>query len=160
MSCSALFAQEQRREGDRPGWHERMKAEKIAYLTEKLELTPQEAERFWPVYNENQKVKWESSRKAMEAYKKLGDAVKAEKNGKELASLLDSYLSLAAAGKDLDAKAAKAYRKVLPEEKVAKLFIFEESFRKQLLRRLQTRSREERMKRPERHQSIQGKPQA
>ena len=29
--------------------YEKMKAFKTAYLTEKLELTPKEAEKFWPV---------------------------------------------------------------------------------------------------------------
>ena len=31
---------------------ERVKAAKVAYLTRELGLSPQEAERFWPVYNE------------------------------------------------------------------------------------------------------------
>src|SRR5688500_3525058 len=30
----------------------RVQAYKIAYLTKKLSLTPQEAQRFWPVYNQ------------------------------------------------------------------------------------------------------------
>jgi hypothetical protein len=32
----------------------RLQAYKIAYLTRKLNLTPEEAERFWPVYNKYQ----------------------------------------------------------------------------------------------------------
>ena len=31
--------------------HERIKALKVPFLTEKLELTPAEAEKFWPIYN-------------------------------------------------------------------------------------------------------------
>lgn len=31
---------------------EELKAMKISYLTEKLSLTPREAEQFWPIYNE------------------------------------------------------------------------------------------------------------
>src|SRR5580693_4639131 len=31
---------------------ERIQALKIAYLTKQLNLTPEEAERFWPVYNQ------------------------------------------------------------------------------------------------------------
>ena len=31
---------------------EKLKAHKIAYITERLQLTPAEAEKFWPVYNE------------------------------------------------------------------------------------------------------------
>jgi hypothetical protein len=32
----------------------RVEAYKIAYLTKKLNLTPQEAQRFWPIYNQYQ----------------------------------------------------------------------------------------------------------
>jgi AAA15 family ATPase/GTPase len=32
----------------------RLQAYKIAYLTKKLNLTPQEAQRFWPIYNKYQ----------------------------------------------------------------------------------------------------------
>lgn len=31
--------------------HERIKALKVSFLTEELELTPAEAEKFWPIYN-------------------------------------------------------------------------------------------------------------
>jgi hypothetical protein len=33
---------------------EKIKAHKIAYITDRLQLTSQEAEKFWPVYNENE----------------------------------------------------------------------------------------------------------
>jgi len=33
---------------------DRMKALKIAYITEELDLTPEESQQFWPVYNEYQ----------------------------------------------------------------------------------------------------------
>ncbi len=36
---------------------ERLKAYKIAFFTKRLNLTPQEAEKFWPVYNEYQDMK-------------------------------------------------------------------------------------------------------
>lgn len=44
FSISSLLAQSERRK--------RLKAYKIAYITEELDLTPKEAERFWPVYND------------------------------------------------------------------------------------------------------------
>ncbi|MEL7588220.1 MAG: hypothetical protein AAGU19_16040 [Prolixibacteraceae bacterium] len=38
-----------------PGKHEdfeKYKALKVSYMTEQLELTPQEAQQFWPIYKE------------------------------------------------------------------------------------------------------------
>ena len=43
FGLSNLVAQGERRE--------KLKAYKTAFITEKLELTPAEAEKFWPVYN-------------------------------------------------------------------------------------------------------------
>ena len=37
------------------GKRERLKAYKTAYITEHLDLTPQEAEKFWPIYNAYEK---------------------------------------------------------------------------------------------------------
>ena len=33
------------------GWRERVRSQKIAFITSEVGLTPQEAEKFWPVYN-------------------------------------------------------------------------------------------------------------
>lgn len=37
---------------DRSKNYERLKAKKIAYITDELELSPAESEKFWPVYNQ------------------------------------------------------------------------------------------------------------
>ncbi len=37
------------------GQHERVKAFKTGYLTQELDLSPSEAETFWPIYNEYEK---------------------------------------------------------------------------------------------------------
>jgi hypothetical protein len=34
---------------------EKIETQRIAFITDKLELTPEEAEKFWPVYNEHKK---------------------------------------------------------------------------------------------------------
>ena len=44
------FAQDNENEQKPTG--ERLQALKIAYITKKLNLTPEEAQRFWPVYNQ------------------------------------------------------------------------------------------------------------
>lgn len=44
--CSTTVQAQQARDG------ERLEALKIAYLTKKLNLTTEEAQRFWPVYNQ------------------------------------------------------------------------------------------------------------
>ena len=114
-------------------WQEKMKAEKIAYLTDAVGLTSAEAEKFWPVYNKAEMERFQAFRKIMETYKALDEAVKKDK---EIEKLLDAYLSSLSAEKAIDAKYAKQYRAILSEIKVAKLFLAEESFRRSQIHRL------------------------
>ena len=50
----ALKSQDERHGKATPEQKEKLKAHKIAFITERLQLTPAEAEKFWPVYNENE----------------------------------------------------------------------------------------------------------
>ncbi|MBM3435981.1 MAG: sensor of ECF-type sigma factor [Bacteroidetes bacterium] len=52
----AVFAQEGRKSPVPDEKKQKIKAHKIAYITERLQLTPQEAEKFWPVYNEHEAI--------------------------------------------------------------------------------------------------------
>jgi len=58
---TSLSAQDSKKE-------ERIRSLRIAFLTEKLDLTPQEAEKFWPIYNEYEKER----RKLRRERKKTG----------------------------------------------------------------------------------------
>jgi hypothetical protein len=49
MVGSISFANAQNGNGQR---QEKIQALKIAFITQKLKLTPAEAEKFWPVYNQ------------------------------------------------------------------------------------------------------------
>ena len=116
-------------------WQEKMMSEKIAFITMELQLTPEEAQVFWPVYNQiNQKNK-EAQKAINKAYRAM---VKAMEEGtvsdKELNALLDDYLAAKQAHKEAGKGDADQYRKVLPAKKVAKLYVAEENFRRHHIR--------------------------
>ena len=50
---------------------ERFQAEKVAFLTQKMDLTVTEAEAFWPIYNEDSKATETVHREMMAAVDKL-----------------------------------------------------------------------------------------
>jgi hypothetical protein len=59
LSIILLFApnlKSQEKPGGRatPEQKEKLKSHKIAFITDKLQLSPAEAEKFWPVYNEHE----------------------------------------------------------------------------------------------------------
>ena len=102
-------------------WQDRIKSEKIAFITTELDLTPEEAQVFWPVYNQIEKKKQESQVAVKTSYRALLEALKSDTaTDKEIDRLLDDYLAAKLAQKNLGKDDAAKYRKVLPSKKVAK----------------------------------------
>ncbi|MBR4756793.1 MAG: hypothetical protein IK076_07620 [Bacteroidales bacterium] len=132
LFCTGLSAQD----NNRNNWGDRIKAEKIAFFTDAMNLTPAEAEKFWPVYNQAEAEKFESWKLVMNAQKSLMDGMKAGKDEKELAGLIDKFLESQKNGKDIDSKYVKEYRKILSNEKIAKLYLAEENFRRMQIHKL------------------------
>ena len=116
-------------------WQERMQSEKIAFLTAELDLTPEEAQTFWPVYNQIEQKKHQSQMAVMTSYKELLEALKAENSSdKEIDRLLDNYLAAKHDAKEAGKDDIEQYRKILPGKKVAKLYVAEEKFRRHHIR--------------------------
>lgn len=129
LTRTAVFA---RQEGD---WQEKMRAERVAFLTTAMELTPAEAEKFWPVYNSMEAERRASFGKVMRAYKALSDGVAAGKTDKELEVLVNDYTTANKNSHSIEAKYTPQLVKVLSVSKVAKLFVAEEEFRRQQIGR-------------------------
>lgn len=133
MIGAACFAQDKKAEQPQKKnnrW-EQIKAEKVGFITQKLDLSVEEAQVFWPVYNQFQKecaTTGKALRHAMKALKpKCDEQAPTEK---EMAELINAYLN---AKKDADSvleKYNKEFLKVIPASKVAKLYIAEEDFKR------------------------------
>ena len=83
------------------GWQDKVKSEKIGFITVELNLTPEEAQVFWPVYNEIANRKAELQKQVRESYKALLKALNEEgTTDKEIDKLLDNYLAAKQAVKD------------------------------------------------------------
>ena len=113
-------------------------SEKIAFITSELDLTPEEAQVFWPVYNQIAKEQAAKQKAVKEAHDALKLATAEGKEAKEIDKLLDEYLSAKQANNQDSQKHAEKYRKVLSSEKVAKLYLAEEKFRRTHIRNLGT----------------------
>ena len=117
-------------------WKEKMMSERVAFLTMEMNLTPEEAQVFWPIYNQIHTEKDKAMHDVFSAYKALEDAVKAGKPEKEISKLLDAYLAAKEKQSEIEKAADEKFRKVLPTEKVARLYLGEEKFRRQHIRKL------------------------
>ena len=138
IALTALISATALAQPNRPddGWKKKMMSEKVAFFTVELDLTPEEAQKFWPVYNQIDKEKDEANANVFMTFIELEKAIKEKKSEKEISELLDKHIDAVEKQNELNSKADEKYRKVLPVAKVAKLFVSEEEFRRQYIRRL------------------------
>lgn len=106
---------------------ENRKAKKIAFITQKLDLTPAEAEKFWPVYNEaeTERIALRKEHKAAKPDKKIS-----EMTDTEVETLIDKGLEMQQKELDLRKKYHAKFKEILPIKKVAKLIHLEHEFKK------------------------------
>lgn len=123
-----------------PSKRERLEALKVAYLTEKLNLTPEEAQRFWPLYNEFEEKKGElrKQKRDNESKTKLNFF---EMSDDGLSDAIDQQLDLEQQELNLKKEYNERFKKILPIKKVAKLYAAEHGFRKELLHRAKDRAK-------------------
>ncbi|MBU0490080.1 MAG: sensor of ECF-type sigma factor [Bacteroidetes bacterium] len=129
-----LFAQDEK-DGDKGNLKEIIKAEKIGFLTAKLELTSAEAEKFWPIYNAMQKEMDDlkkGSPKFHHVLKNNPDSLSDD----ELLTLMEKQMEFEQKMLDLRKKYHTQFVSVLPPKKLVKLHLSEEQFKRELLRRL------------------------
>ena len=129
FQCMQVNAQ---RDSDR---HERIQAMKIAYITERLELSPAEAEKFWPVYNDYNSKKdkvLQDMRKVRRHYIENHENM----NEEEHLELLEKFIKLQKEDADLLPSYQEKFIEVLPPKKVMKLYIAEIQFKNYLLQKL------------------------
>lgn len=134
LTSGICFAAQPHHDGEHD-WKEKLQSEKIAFLTMEMDITPEEAQAFWPVYNQIEKEKDAALHEVINAHKALAAAVQSN-NTSQTEACLDNYLKAQDKFREIESKAGDEYRKTLPVEKVAKLYIAEEKFRRQHIRRL------------------------
>ncbi|PIF06679.1 MAG: hypothetical protein CSA36_00340 [Draconibacterium sp.] len=112
---------------------QRFQSEKIPFLTIKLDLTPEEAQKFWPVYNEFEKERWkvQKSRRDLEM-KSRNSGDKLSEN--EIISLTREYATSLKTEGELNEKYNEKFLKILPPKKVLILYKAENEFRVHMIR--------------------------
>ena len=123
-----------------PSRAERLNAQRVAFITERLQLTPEEAQKFWPVYNEyrDKKMKLEKQKvKLVRDYSSRESTL----TDKEAAKIAGEYVALEQKQADLLVAYNKKFLEVLPPQKVLRLYRAENQFTVFLLRQLRERQR-------------------
>lgn len=116
---------------------DKIESAKIALITERLELTPQQAEKFWPIYNQ-----YSAERKALRReYRSFRSKSEAKDLSEEDSKLiLDQGRELKSRKLSIDEEYTEKLNDVITNKQLLQLRSAEEDFRSMLLQRLQQRS--------------------
>lgn len=119
---------------------EEIESFRIAFFTRQLNLTPDEAKKFWPVYNEMQaelqkiqrerKMRHRDNRDNMD---NLSDA--------EIEKMINDEMASRQKELDIEKKYHDRFKAVLPMKKIAIYYRAQEGFKRELLRKLQDQRR-------------------
>jgi len=121
---------------------ERLEAYKIAFFTKRLNLTPGEAEKFWPLYNEYQETKSRIQLERQELNRNFNQNG-LNMNDREMTEAGDRLIGLEVREAALAQEFHNKIKTVLTPAKILRLYQAENQYRLQLLKELQER-REER----------------
>jgi hypothetical protein len=139
LTTSVVYAQPGPPPGPPPGGEkrkEKVEALKRSYYSEKLELTPAEAEKFWPIYNEFKK-KEDALRKAGKGDKKKGEEPKF--NEKEALAEIDRVAQQKKAHIDLETQFLKDAMPVLGTDRTMELGKLDHEFQRELVQHMKER---------------------
>jgi len=111
---------------------ERIKAARAAYITNRLQLTTAESEKFWPIYNE-----YTQKRQDLKIEYRT-----AKLRGTDEKELVDLHLKLKQQEVDLEKDYSARLLTVISAEKLSQLRDAEQEFRRLLLRQIEQRQQQ------------------
>ncbi len=117
---------------------EKIEAHKVAFITKVLDLTPEEAQKFWPLYNEYSE-KERQLRSSFEANKPKKTMSEEEAN-----NVIDYYFENEQQKLTLKKNYYDKFKMILPATKVVRLHFAENRFKRKLLKKLRKNKKKKR----------------
>lgn len=134
LYTSLTFAQGHRRQLT-PEMRAKFESQKISYITQQLEISPEKAQLFWPLYNEMKKKKDAYHREFRQLFRKLKqDSSKLSE--KKLEQLSDRIADLKVDKAKLERDYHYKFKKVLSTKQILDLYMADKEYKGMLLRRI------------------------
>jgi hypothetical protein len=128
-----------RNQMDEERW-EKYRSEKVAFLTTNLNLTPAEAQKFWPVYNELERERWETQKKRRELEEKVNEAGE-NMSDHRIKQLTREFTGTMKKEADMVSSYNEKLLEILPPHKVLKLYKTENEFRMYMIKKFRDKKR-------------------
>ncbi|PRY08911.1 hypothetical protein CLV24_12079 [Pontibacter ummariensis] len=115
---------------------EKVEAAKVAFLTDKLGLTAEQAQKFWPLYNE-----YESKRRALiHSYREGYRRDLSTLSEQEAKARIDNMFVVKERELELEKEYATKYQRIISNKQLIQLYRGEREFTKMLLKRLDNKA--------------------
>lgn len=124
-------------DNERPG-RENIEAQKIAFITDKVGLTPAEAKEFWPVYNEYDAKRKEIRKQNKNNFVRDDDEL-GKLTEKEAEQIIENQMLEAQKMLDLRKEYNNKFKSILSATKVLKLYDAEKDFQKVMIDKLRSK---------------------
>ena len=119
---------------------EEIKAHKIAFITEKVNLTSTQAQKFWPIYNKHEQQMMALRKTQLESLKTLKDENMDELSDKKAKEVLVKYTEIRGELTKKMEQLISLLEGVITPQQTIKLLMAEEGFKKRLLKRFRGRN--------------------
>ena len=113
----------------------KIESQKIAFITKALDLSSEEAQVFWPVYNDFSDEMKTIRKKRREVFSKARKN-RSSLTEKEIGIIIDERLKMEQETLDLKVKYNEEFQKVISNKQISALYHAEEEFKKELLHRI------------------------
>lgn len=118
---------------------ERVKALRVAYISDRLELTPEEAQKFWPVFNQFDNKMDDLHKQKRQLMFKLRPENASNLSEKESAQLMDEDDRIETEIQNNKKQLVKNLQGVIPNQKILMLRQIEIEFKQKLLKQIKNR---------------------
>lgn len=146
LPAQEILAQDNAKEAQSK--QDKIKSLEIAYISRELDLTPEEAQKFWPLYN---KYTHEVNQLIAERKRKTQELKgKPRTDDKVAAAALDKELGYERKMLDIKTRYKQEFLKAIPARKVGILYRSEREFRNMMIRQMKERRDNKMIKRQNR----------
>ena len=117
---------------DNPGRErisEKIKSHKVAFISEKLNLSEEEAQRFWPIYNQYQN-------ELMENKESIMMRPNPDMNDAEAEKLMDNFLRMREKEIQIQRHYIQKFKTAIPPRKIAMLYKADREFKEEMVSRI------------------------
>ncbi|PKV63023.1 hypothetical protein [Pontibacter ramchanderi] len=114
-----------------------VEAAKVAFFTDKMGLTTEQSQKFWPLYNEYETKRRELVRSYRSGYREDVDQLSEQ----EAKARLDGMFSTREKELELEKEYVARYQRVISSNQIIKLYRSEREFTKLLLKKLEANNK-------------------